>query len=912
MPIDFGNPLIATKLYIPPARLGWVDRARLIERMKASVNHPLTLICAPAGYGKTTLLSEWIPQNEHCVTWLSLDEGDNDPARFWRYFLAAVQTLNPELCQDAQQLLESPDGPQIEVMLMLAINELAALDYRFSHVFDDYHLIDNPAIDESLTYLIEHLPSNVNLVIATRRDPALPLARWRARGQLEEIRSADLRFTKGEVTAFFNQSMKLDLSAPEIAALETRTEGWVAGLQLVALSIKDQDDRSRFIAAFTGSHRFIVDYLVEEVLSRQPEAVRQFLLSTSILKRLNGSLCNALTGRSDSKAILDGLEQANLFVVPLDDHRGWYRYHHLFAEVLLARLRKQEPERVTSLHQLASEWYEANNAYDQSIHHALGGGDIRRAAGLIEGERWAMLGRGEVNTLLSWLDQLPVEVVDGNPSLSLAYAWIFTILRRMDSIEPRLQAAEAALEANASKNSTGSTTIEDTLRGEIATLRAEIAIDQSNYVRAIALCRNALSLLPVENSQLRGFASYFLGHGERQLGHITKARQAYLEASAFGLQADNLLIALHALSNLSNVQIVMGQLREAAKTCQRITQITSERGREAWPVAGLAYYGLSRLYYEWNDLEAALRYSNSGVEAGHRGGLTGFEFYSHKMLAYTLQAQGDPDGAERELRKIAALSEQEHRPVHTTIAGAWEARLRLRQGRLDLAVRWAERCGLHEDDAVLPYALEVEYLALARVLIAQGRSKAVLELLARLLQAAESDGRTGSQIEILMVQALARQVHGDHAGAMQALGSALLLAEPESYVRMFVDENEPMRTLLEAFCKEIAGGAATDSRILAYAERLLSVLAPPKTESTATYTGVHPSTASQVVEPLSERELEVLSLISAGLTNQEIAAQLVIALSTVKSHINSLYGKLGTHRRAQAVVIARELDLLSD
>jgi LuxR family maltose regulon positive regulatory protein len=259
MPIDFGNPLIATKLYIPPARLGRVDRARLIERMKASVNHPLTLICAPAGYGKTTLLSEWIPQNEHCVTWLSLDEGDNDPVRFWRYFIAALQTLNPELGKNAQLLLESSQAPPIETVLSLAINDMAAQDYEFSHVIDDYHLIDNPAIDESLTYLIEHLPSNVNLVIATRRDPALPLARWRARGQLEEIRSADLRFTKGEVTAFFNQSMKLDLSAPEIAALETRTEGWVAGLQLVALSIKDQDDRSRFIAAFTGSHRFIVD-----------------------------------------------------------------------------------------------------------------------------------------------------------------------------------------------------------------------------------------------------------------------------------------------------------------------------------------------------------------------------------------------------------------------------------------------------------------------------------------------------------------------------------------------------------------------------------------------------------------------------------------------------------------------------
>ncbi|MEJ2267318.1 MAG: hypothetical protein P8X95_28160, partial [Anaerolineales bacterium] len=589
--------ILSTKLFIPRPRSILVSRPRLTERLNAGLDGKLTLIAAPAGFGKTTLLSEWIPQSPRCVTWLSLDEGDNDPSRFWIYFIAALQMLNPDIGTGAQALLQAPQPPVIETVLTILINEITAFPDVFAHVFDDYHLVQNSDIDEALAFLIEHQPPNMHLVINTRADPHLPVLRLRARGQLVEIRAADLRFTFDEASAFLNQAMGLDLSEQDIAALGQRTEGWIAGLQLAALSMQGSADVDGFIKAFTGSNRYIVNYLIEEVLNQRPAGTLDFLLQTSILDRLCGSLCEAVSGQANGQETLRKLEQAHLFVVPLDDEGVWYRYHHLFAEVLQARLRRSQPELLAELHGRASEWYEAHGAMAEAVQHALAAGNTLQAAALIERERWALLGRGEANTLRSWLDQLPADTLRDRPGLSLAYAWIYSLLEQAEAIEPRLQAAEKALDLHASKTADQSAQLDGAIRGEIATLRAETALSRSDMPGAIDLCHNALKLLPEDNKLMLGVATYFLGHGERRSGHMAEAERAYLKASSLGLQTDNLLLALHALANLSSVQTTMGRLGEAAGASQRILQITAQGGRQAWPVAGLAYQGLSKLHY---------------------------------------------------------------------------------------------------------------------------------------------------------------------------------------------------------------------------------------------------------------------------------------------------------------------------
>lgn len=904
--------LLSTKLYIPRPRSNLVSRPRLTDRLNAGLDKNLTLIAAPAGFGKTTLLSEWIPQSPRCVTWLSLDDSDNDPARFWLYFIAALQMLNHEIGMGAQSLLQSPQPAGIETVLTILINEIAAFPDSFAHVFDDYHLIENPEIDDALAFLIDHQPPNMHLVLNTRADPDLPVSRLRARGQLVEIRAIDLRFSFEEASQFLNQSMGLDLSEENVAALEQRTEGWITGLQLAALSMQGSGDVDGFIKAFTGSNRYIVNYLVEEVLNQRPGGTLDFLLQTSILDRLCGSLCEAVTRQAGGHETLQKLEQAHLLTIPLDDEGIWYRYHHLFAEVLQARLRQSQPELVVDLHGRASEWYEAHGSIAEAVQHALAADDLMRAAELIDRERWTLLGRGEANTLRNWLDDLPVEVISHRPGLSLAYAWIFSLLEQAEAIEPRLQDAEKALAANATKGPERTPLGDDAIRGEIATLRAETALSKSDIQAAIQLCRNALELLPEDNLLMRGVTTYFLGHGERRGGHMVEAESAYVKASSLGLQTDNFLLALHALAYLSSVQITMGRLNEAAETSQHILQITAERGRGAWPVAGLAYQGLSKLHYEWNDLDVAVRYSNLGIESGQYGGLTGLEINSLSVLAFALQAQGNLEEADQVLRQIAALNDQHHHPVHAAHAAAWEARLRLRQGRLEQAVRWAETCGLGIEDAVLPYTREVEYLTLARVLIAQEQPEAVLRLLVRLQQVAESDQRKGSLIQISMLQALACQTQGDLPSALDTLERALAMAEPEGYVRTFLDEGEPVRLLISEVSSAIANSTADSSRLLAYTDRLLSsfnitIRTPPNQPISN-----QQSTINNLVDPLSERELEVLHLIQAGFNNQEIAEHLVIAVSTVKSHINNLYSKFGVHSRTQAIAIARDLGLFPD
>ena len=867
----------------------------------------LTLIAAPAGFGKTTLLSEWIPQSPRCVTWLSLDEADNDSTRFWAYFITSLQGLRPQLGESVLALLQSLQASPIPSILTALINDVSAFPDAFAIVLDDYHVIELQPIHEALTFLIAHMPDNMHLIITTRIDPPLPLARLRARDKLTEIRANDLRFTADETGLFLTQETGKNLTAEEVAVLEVRTEGWIAGLQIAALSMQGRDDISEFIRVFSGSHRHILGYLADEALNQRPKGTLDFLLQTSILERLCGPLCDAVTGESGGQEILESLEHANLFITALDDDGKWYRYHHLFAEVLQARLRQNYPEMPAELHKRASEWFEAHDSVLEAVQHALAAGELDRAAQLIGQQRWVLLGRGEANTLHRWLDELPVELLREYPGLSLAYAWILSLLEQPETIEDHLLDAEYAL--SNSTLLTSQDTVEDpcTIRGEIATLRAEIALNQLDIPHAIALCHEALELLPEENKMMRGVTTYYLGHAERHRGNMIEAERAYTEASNIGLHTDNLLLALHALANLSSVNIAMGRLKEAAQTSQRILESTEERQRQSWPVAGLAYQGLSKLYYEWNDLDAAERYSRQGIEYGQRGGLIGLEFNSLSVLASTLQAQGNSSGADEMLRKIAVINDQNHHPIYTSHSAAWEARLRLQQGHIEQAILWAESCGLKIKDTEWPYPRAVEYLTLARVLIAQGKFEGVEGILDQLFQAAEENKRTGDLIEILIQQASYWYALNKKDHALQLIERALTLAKSEGFVRSFVDEGEPIRSLLLECQSSINTriGVAIDNeslRLLTYTDKLLaafSQLAPMEKIK------VEPN-----IEPLSEREFDILRLIATGRSNNEIAEILVIALSTVKSHINNLYGKLGTNRRTEAISIARDLGLL--
>lgn len=893
--------LLRTKLYIPPVRSKFVSRPRLIERLNAGMTRRLILVSAPAGFGKTTLMSEWVSQAKAPVAWVSLDEGDNDAARLLVYVVAALQTIEAKVGEGIVGALQSPQPPPTEWLLTALLNEATDISDNFALILDDYHVIKAPPIHEALAFLVEHMPSQMHLFIVGRADPPLPLPRLRIRGELAELRAADLRFTFDEAVAFFNEVMGLDLSAEHVAALETRTEGWAAGLQVAALalqglmaqevrSLQSRGDTVSFIQAFTGSHRYIMDYLVEEVLQRQPEAVQSFLLQTAVLDRLTGPLCNAVCSEGadgaeggDGQAMLEALDRANLFVVPLDDERRWYRYHRLFADLLRTRLEQRlgEPG-LRTLHRRASDWYERNGLIAEALDHALAARDFERAARLIEQVAWAMLTRGEMTTLLIWLDALPDELVRKRPWLCVFNAWALLFTGQLNAVEPRLRDVERHAGLDASSQA---------VLGHVAAIRAYVARLQGDVPRAVALSRSALERLPEDNLRLRGAITLNLGLAHWMAGHPVEAGRVMAESAAISQVAGDMYLTLVAISMLGQAQEMQGRLREAIETYRRAVQLTAGHGERPPPFAGLAYLGLAGPLCEWNDLDGAKRHVMTALELGERGGSVETLQGACSTLWRVRQAQGDVAGALHALQKAKQLA-REHYPAAVPLVAASEARWSLAQGDLAAASRWAEESGLRADDNV-SFQQEAEYLTFARVLTAQGKADEALQLLGRLYQAAQAAKRMGIVIEILTLQALALQAQGDLDRAVSALEQALSLAEPEGYVRLFVEEGEPAAMLLRAAASR---GIAPD-----YVNRLLMAFGVPEYG--------HPYT-SALVEPLSERELEVLHLVATGLSNREIADELIIALSTVKSHTNSIFGKLGVKSRTQAVAQARALGLL--
>jgi LuxR family transcriptional regulator, maltose regulon positive regulatory protein len=919
-----GDPLLMTKLSVPFVRPSLVARPSLSEKLDEGLERKLTVVSAPAGFGKTTLLSSWtseLSDDGRPVAWLSLDAADNDPARFWRYFVTAIGQLQSGSGETALALLGSPQAPPIEAILTTLLNELVDLSTDAMLVIDDYHLIESQAIHQALSFLIDHLPPRMHLVIATRVDPPLPLARLRARGEMSEVRADDLRFTPEEAGTFLNRVMGLELSAEDIAELEGRTEGWIAGLQMAALAMRDHADVPGFIASFTGSNRHVVDYLAEEVLGRQQEGLRIFLLQTSILDRMCGPLCDAVTGHTDGQTTLERLEQANLFVIPLDDERRWYRYHHLFADVLRQRLHQEHPDLVLELHRRASGWFEEEGLVPEAIHHALAAQDWELAIRLIESSGMAVVLSQQVRTMLGWIDGLPEELVRERPVLCTIHALALVFLNRPDDAEARLRDAERCIPGDPA-------TDEDrTILGRAAVLRAVIARYSGDLECCVAMAHRALELLPETEATTneRSAARVHVAFAYQVSGDVTPTNERPLEEAIVWFRTSGALIALlRGINYLARLRTLQGRLRAAAATYEEATEVVSGRDGLRGVVNSAAHYvGLGDIHRERNDLDSAELYLRRAVDL-FTGALTveaDVVTHGYLSLARVQRARGRHAEAVATLDDFTTLARQrDFFPLLVARVEAAQARLALIQDDLPAAVSWAEASGLGADDEP-DYPREEQYLTLVRVLIAQGRVDPMdsslddaLGLLDRLCKAAEGGGRKGSVIEILVLRALALQARHESREALAALERALTLAEPEGYVRVFVDEGAPMKALLLALLKAArrkGGRGAKQLTSLTYVRRLLATFESPHTSAEPLVGRASESDDQPLLDPLTTREREVLQLISEGLSNRQIATRLFIEVGTVKGYVHSLLRKLEVDSRTKAISRAHELHLLS-
>ena len=900
------SPLVATKLYIPKARRGLVARLRLSERLSRGAKSRLTLISAPAGFGKTTLLSAWLEASgteQRFVAWLSLEESDRQPGLFWTYAITALQSVLPGVGAGALTLLQSVQAP-IETVIATLLNELSAMPNEIHLVLDDYHLVDGPDVEAGMVFLLEHLPPHVHLVISSRSDPALPLARLRALGELVEVRAADLRFTLDEVTDYLNEVVGLDLTANDIAALEARTEGWIAALQLAALSMQGRADVTGFIAGFAGDDRYIVDYLVEEVLTRQPGPVRRFLIQTSILHRLSGPLCDAVTAEHGGKAMLESLDRANLFVVPLDDSRRWYRYHHLFADVLQAHLLEERADESADLHRRASHWYEQNGESSPAVRHALSAGDVERAATLVELAIPTLLRTRQEPTIRGWLNVIPNEVVRLRPVLAVGLIGALMSIGEFEGVDARLHDVEQLLERPAADRAEMVVIDEEEflrLPGAIQTYWAALALVRGDTPATVRHANLAIGRAAADDHLTRAGASALLGLAFWGDGRLEAAHQAY-SASVAGLRrVGHISDVLGCSIALADIRMTQGRLGEALRTYEQALQLASDQGGKALRGTADMYVGMSLIAFERNDIDAATQHLLRSQELGEQTGLPQNPYRWRVSMARVLQAQGDLGGALQLLGEAKQVYTGDFSPNVRPVP-ALIARLFAAQGNVGEALSWTREQGLSVNDDV-SYLREFEHVTLARVLLSQytahhtgGSALEAERLLERLLTAAEAGARTGSVIEILVLQALTHHARGDTAGALAPLERALTLAEQEGYVRVFVGEGPTMLSLLRVVAKQRVSWKYVRQLVDAYGDG--GVNRPGRV-------------AQRLVEPLSERELGVLRLLGSDLDGPAIARELVVSLNTLRTHTRNIYAKLGVNSRREAVRQAVELNLLS-
>jgi len=899
--------LLETKLYVPRSRRDRVLRPRLSERLDRGTASKLVLVSAPAGFGKTTLLTEWLaarpasPADERLAAWLSLDRGDNDPVSFWTYVIAALRTVASGAGESALALLDAPQPPPIETVLTALLNDLGAAAGEIVLVLDDYHVIEARDVQDGMAFLLDHLPPWLHVVIASRVDPALPLARMRARGELTEIRAAELRFTADEAAAYLNEVMGLPLTAQDVAALEGRTEGWIAALQLAALSMQGRDDVAGFIAGFAGDDRYVVDYLAEEVLARQPERVQAFLLQTSILGRLSGPLCDAVTGQAGGKAMLEVLDRGNLFLVSLDDRRRWYRYHHLFADVLQARLLDEQPGQVPDLHRRASEWYEQNGEPSAAIGHALAAGDVARAASLVELAIPAMRKTRQEARVRSWLELIPDELIRARPVLSVGFAGALLAVGEFGGVEGRLRDAERWLDTTTAAGqgppapSAGMVVADEEefrlLPATIELYRSALALARGDVPGTIRHARQAFDLSLEQDHLRRASAAGMSGLAFWTSGDLEAGHRAY-SACVEGLRrAGHIADTFGCSIALADIRSTQGRLGEALRTFEQALRLAGEQGGEVLRGTADMYVGMSEIACERDDLHGARQLLLRSQELGEHTGLPQNRYRWRVAMARVAQAEGNLAGA------VGLLDEAERHYVSDFFPNvrpvpALRARIWIAQGRAGEALGWAREQDLSVDDE-LSYLREFEHITLARLLLARYQGEGAERFLERLLLAAEAGGRAGRVIEILVLRALAHQARGDVPAALGFLDRAVTLAEPEGYVRVFADEGPPMAALLRAAAKR---GNRRD-----YVRRLLAA---------ASGTEHNGLVEQPLVEPLSERELDVLRLLGSELDGPAIARELMVSLNTMRTHTKNIYAKLAVTNRRAAVRRAAELNLL--
>jgi LuxR family maltose regulon positive regulatory protein len=905
----FGTPgqgaggVLSTKLFIPRPPHGFVSRPRLLSQLDHARSRGLGLVSAPAGFGKTALLADWCRRVTTPVVWLSLDPGDNDPARFWRHVAAGFAEVRPDVARRVAPMLGSPDPMSFDGLVAALVNLLAADPRDVLLVLDDYHVIEAGSVHDGVQLLLDHAPPGMDAVLACRADPPLPLARWRASGRLAEVRAADLRLTTEESVAMLREAVGPGQRLSEGAALAmvARTEGWAAGLQLVALSLRDSPDVTELVESFSGSHRYVSDYLAEEVLERQAAPVRDFLLESCVLDRLSGPVCDAITGRVDSQQMLESIERANLFLVPMDDTRGWWRYHHLFADALRARLEQERPERARELHRASAVWHERHKLVDDAIRHALAADEALWAARLIE--RYFdefFLGR-EGATVQRWIDSLPSDVTDSRPRLHLARAALSIVAGWVGRIESALEAAERtrATAVEAFEPSVGRPA------SRLANVNAGIALGRgyTTHLRGdreatIEYASRALAELDENDWMLRGLAETQLAFADWMHGSVGAAERAFASNIARWRAVGQHDLAVYMSSYLGRIQAARGQLDAAWETYRQPLELNPEPSWLHQPVLGVSYVGMAELSYLRDELDTAMEHLTQALSLCRLFVYTQPLATGLATLSRVRQARGDAAGALEAMDEAVDATDPSVTDLFNPVP-AQRAAVQLAQGDVSAAARWVHDRGLHPDDTPR-YVNEPAYLVLARVLRAEGDSGRALTLLDRLGRAATADDRTGSVIEIQVLRARALAATGDERASVAALSEALTLAQPQSLIRVFVDEGPPMAALLDQLLTDDSLDQAEGAQVeylrrLALAfERAVDLL-PRET---------HPA------DELSDRELEVLRLLASGRTNQMIADELFVTLHTVKKHVTHILRKLRAGNRTEATARARELGLL--
>jgi LuxR family maltose regulon positive regulatory protein len=890
-------PLIKTKIRIPPVQAGFIWRPHLIEQLERGqqLGHRLSLIAAPAGFGKTNLACTWLDKHNGSVAWISLDEDDNDPGNFWTYLIASLQTTYQEIGNATLALLQSPQIPPAKTLLTPLVNEVAACSEPIILVLDDYHVISNPEVHAGITFLIDYLPDGFHILISTRANPPLSIARLRAQGSLTEIRAEHLRFTTDEAGAFLNKIMGLNLSLDDVQALEARTEGWIVGLHLAALSMLGREDKHEFISTFSGSHHYILEYLTGEVLSSLPAQLRRFLLQTSVLERFCAELCKSVTGESDSEGLLSELQHNHLFIVPLDDERQWFRYHHLFKDLLFHHLQTEvKKEDVYAFREKASRWHAARLEFEVGIKYALGARDFESAAGLIEQAAGESIAQGKVITLLRWIEALPKDIVLKSPRLRMYQGYAIFLTGQVTHAREVLQDARSLLQTAAPFEG------RELMFGRLLALLATLTSLGKDIDAAIDQAQEALKNLPESELVWRARAARALGVSYGFAGDTTRMIQVCEQAKALAIQAGNRFLATEITSQIVTARIIQGKLRQASDECERILEVFDYPDKD--PPAGLAYIRLAEIALNRNDLAKAQDYLDKGIELCVQGGIGYTLLPAYCMEAILKQEAGDTRAALQAIQIAERMHREGGSMESALVFASFQMRLRLLLNDIESARKWA--CGdfLTVDWSTedLPIGLrEFQSTLLARVHLAENQPMEILALYELVCETARPGGRMAWVLELSLYKALALQMLGDSSGALEAIAQSLSLAAPEGYTRLFLEAGASVVTLLKQ--------AASQGIYPDYAHKLLTLFGVPdlkRIDESAISTSAQP-----ILEPLSPRELEVLKLISTGHTNQEIADSLFVSLNTIKKHTSHIYGKLGVKNRAQAIARARVLGL---